>query len=304
MPPQCFALCVGCDLFGRKYNARLRFAARPGLAELINAAEGAYDTVARACRASGYPDVPFKAEALQVYDDTLMRWVDLVSAAQLRSGGQLFCHQPDSPWHSDAQGVLPRPFDTAAWLTVAPASGGARRPWLRRAEPSCGQPPSKRSRALSVFRAADQAGRGALSYSDLRGVVLRGGIELLAEGLPELFHAADRDRDRRLSMEEWTAFAAEHFLLVDALFFRLGDAAAAESDWLQHVAAVSGAAQAWELERAAEDSGAAPKGARELALARRVAREAQSSRDAEERARSARVAALAQLCTRRPCADP
>ena len=112
-----FIVSCGCDLYGRKQNVKLEFPTCPTMTELINAVESQFDVVARSARPAGYPDVPFKVQTFQVYDDILLRWVDLYSSSQLTNGCQVFCFQPESIWHSDSQGIIPEAKGNVTWTT-------------------------------------------------------------------------------------------------------------------------------------------------------------------------------------------
>merc|ERR1719377_506381 len=97
-----FCLDVGTDLFGLKQNTKLEFAGRPQLSELIIAAEAHFDKEARLRRPAGVPDYAFKVQSCQVYDDVLLRWVDLYSATQLTHNAQVWLFQPESVYNSEA----------------------------------------------------------------------------------------------------------------------------------------------------------------------------------------------------------
>ena len=64
-----YFVSVSADIYGRKHNTRMEFATCPTISELINAAESQYDVTARATRPAGYPDIPFRVQTFQVYDD-------------------------------------------------------------------------------------------------------------------------------------------------------------------------------------------------------------------------------------------
>ena len=112
-----FLITVASDLYGRKQNVKLEFPTCPTMTEMINACESQFDVMSRSQRPAGYPDTPFKVQTFQVYDDILLRWVDLYSSAQLTNGCQVFCFQPESIWHSDAQGIIPEAKDNVTWTT-------------------------------------------------------------------------------------------------------------------------------------------------------------------------------------------
>ena len=70
-------------------------------------------------------DVPntaaFNMSRLQVYDEALMRWADLVSNSQLKEGIQLYAFQREAPWHHEVQKAIPPPMRPAV-LPVGPSS--------------------------------------------------------------------------------------------------------------------------------------------------------------------------------------
>ena len=51
----------------------------------------------------------FVIKKMEIYDDVLLKWVDLTSGQQLHEYDQLYCFQPHSPWQTDAQQDLPAP---------------------------------------------------------------------------------------------------------------------------------------------------------------------------------------------------
>eukprot|EP01065_Artemidia_motanka_P019281 TRINITY_DN2285_c0_g1_i3.p1 TRINITY_DN2285_c0_g1~~TRINITY_DN2285_c0_g1_i3.p1 ORF type:complete len:301 (+),score=110.43 TRINITY_DN2285_c0_g1_i3:69-971(+) len=212
-----FLVSVGTDLYGRKYNAKLEFAERPSLAEFVNAVEAHYDTEARAHRPAGYPDVPYRVETMQVYDDVrAMRWVDLHSAPQLVNGAQTFCFQPESIWHSDAQDIIPEGAQAVTWKTPSHSPRRVRVPQ------DSGLPPALSEKLRSVFHDIS-AGKGFVLYSDLRAAFDRCDIEFTYSTVGELFTTADTNRSGHITYEEWVRFAIHFPQVVDALYFRSRD---------------------------------------------------------------------------------
>lgn len=214
-----FFVSAAADVYGRKHNFRLEFPTCPTITELINAVESQFDVTARATRPSGYPDIPFRVQTFQIYDDVLMRWVDLYSSAQLTSGCQVYAFQPETVWNVDLQGSIPVARDTITWATSV---GSPRR---ARIAADSGVPPSMSEKLRSVFYDLDSGNKGYILYSDLRAAFLRYDIDFAYATVGELFNEADRNRDGHISYEEWVRFSIDHPSIIDALFFRSRDLA-------------------------------------------------------------------------------
>eukprot|EP01062_Namystynia_karyoxenos_P031536 TRINITY_DN233_c1_g1_i3.p1 TRINITY_DN233_c1_g1~~TRINITY_DN233_c1_g1_i3.p1 ORF type:complete len:486 (+),score=218.46 TRINITY_DN233_c1_g1_i3:78-1460(+) len=212
-----FGVSVGTDLFGTKRNIKLEFPRCPTMSELINAVESQYDVEMRASRPAGYPDIPFKVQTFQLYDDVLQRWVDLYSSAQLSSGCTVYCFQPESIWHSDAQGIIPDAAQTVTWTTPV---GSPRR---ARIATDAGVAPTLSEKLRSVFYECDAGNKGYVLYSDLRAAFAKCDIEFTFNTVGELFTAADANRSGHITYDEWVAFAIKYPAIVDALFFRSRD---------------------------------------------------------------------------------
>jgi hypothetical protein len=213
-----FFVSVASDIYGRKHNTRLEFITCPTISELIAATEAQYDVTARATRPAGYPDVPFRIQTFQVYDDVLLRWVDLYSSAQLTNGCQVYAFQPETVWNVDLQGTIPVARDAIAITSVAGSP--------RRIAAAAGVAPTMSEKLRNVFYELDSGAKGYILYSDLRSAFLRYDIEFSYATCGELFNLADTNRDGRVSYEEWVRFAIDHPNVVDALFYRSRDIAA------------------------------------------------------------------------------
>ena len=212
-----FFISVAADIYSRKHNIRLEFQSCPTITELINASESQFDIDARATRPAGYPDIPFRVQTFQVYDDVLLRWVDLYSSAQLTSGCQCYAFQPETVWNVDLQGAIPVAKDVVTWSS---AVGSPRR---ARVATDSGVPPSMSEKLRSAFYDLDNGGKGYILYSDLRSAFMRLDIEFAYATVGELFNEADRNHDGHISYEEWVRFAIDHPNVIDALFFRSRD---------------------------------------------------------------------------------
>ena len=216
-----FFVSVASDIYGRKHNTRLEFATCPTISELIAAAEAQYDITARATRPAGYPDIPFRVQTFQVYDDVLLRWVDLYSSAQLTNGCQVYAFQPETVWNVDLQGTIPIARDAVAFSSYAGSPSRAR------AAAAAGVPPTMSEKLRNVFYELDSGAKGYILYSDLRAAFLRYDIEFSYATCGEIFNLADTNRDGRVAYDEWVRFSIDHPNVVDALFYRSRDISAA-----------------------------------------------------------------------------
>eukprot|EP01059_Diplonema_ambulator_P010031 TRINITY_DN1_c0_g1_i1.p1 TRINITY_DN1_c0_g1~~TRINITY_DN1_c0_g1_i1.p1 ORF type:complete len:557 (+),score=201.67 TRINITY_DN1_c0_g1_i1:55-1671(+) len=213
-----FSLDVGSDLYGTKCNVTLEFPNRPTVAELTAATESNFDVKSRAQRPAGYPDTPFKIETFQLFDDTLLRWVDLYNEQQLRHGVQLWCFQPESIWHSDAQGVIPTA--QRAPVTWTTPLGSPRR---ARIAADAGVPPTLSEKLRSVFFQIDGQNKGYLLFNDLENAFRRCDMAFTQGTAGDLFTLADQNRSQHITYDEWVNFAVKCPSVVDALFFKMRD---------------------------------------------------------------------------------
>ena len=104
-----YTLLVCADLFGEKINLEITFSAMPTIGELQRKIIECYTMESQAKRPPGYPNIEFSIARLQIYDDVLLKWTDLVTCTQLHEYDQLYAFQPQSPWHIDVQKDLPPP---------------------------------------------------------------------------------------------------------------------------------------------------------------------------------------------------
>eukprot|EP01060_Flectonema_neradi_P034077 TRINITY_DN587_c4_g1_i1.p1 TRINITY_DN587_c4_g1~~TRINITY_DN587_c4_g1_i1.p1 ORF type:complete len:410 (+),score=77.47 TRINITY_DN587_c4_g1_i1:59-1288(+) len=213
-----FVIDCGSDLYGTKHNIQLKLQHCPSLPELVAASESAFDVKARSCRPAGYPDQPFRIETFQLFDETLRRWVDLYDSAQLRSGCQLWCFQPESIWHSDAQGVIPDAEKNVATFTTP--MGSHRR---ARIATDAGIPPTLSEKLRSVFYQVDGSNKGYITYEDLARAFQQCDMEFTQSSAGELFTMADTNRSHHITYDEWVSFTVKAPGIIDALFFRMRD---------------------------------------------------------------------------------
>eukprot|EP01065_Artemidia_motanka_P049613 TRINITY_DN826_c4_g1_i1.p1 TRINITY_DN826_c4_g1~~TRINITY_DN826_c4_g1_i1.p1 ORF type:complete len:429 (+),score=156.51 TRINITY_DN826_c4_g1_i1:128-1288(+) len=285
-------LDIGSDLYGTKHNTKLRFAATPALEELTAATESFFDTKSRSCRPAGYPDVPFKVETFQLFDDAALRWVDLVETSQLRTGQQLWCFQPESIWHSDAQGVIPQAEQAPVTWTVPEKS-----PRRRRMTADAGVPPTLSEKLRSVFYQCDPDRKGYLVNADLQLAFRRCEMEFTSGTADQLFTLADANTSGHITYDEWVSFAIQCPQVVDALFFRLRDLGQPTGQFdLQHQSVPHAPPPPQQQQQPAGDQWAEREALEQLALAKqqdaqRAAQEAQRMQAAAERAAAELAAA-------------
>ena len=119
-----FTLLVCGDVYGSKINLEIAFPNVPTISQLTHTIEEVFDAEAAVLKPAGYPTLEVKVSRIQIYDDTYLKWMDLVSSTQLHEYDQLYVFQPQSPWHVDLQKDLPAPrvpTGTPASTSVAAA---------------------------------------------------------------------------------------------------------------------------------------------------------------------------------------
>lgn len=209
-----FTIEAGTDLYGTKHNIIVSFNQAPTLHDFVQNVQAQFDVKARSCRPAGYPDVPFQVETLQIFGDT-GSWVDLVSDHQLRPQSQVWVFQPESIWHSDAQGVIPKAEQTVQW---APRGGSPRS--QSRAPQDTGCPPTLVEKMTAVFHEIDGQGKAYLLRGDVEQAIARAEIDFD----PYRGGLFNQSQSGHITWDQWQQFAIKNPTVVDALFFRLKDA--------------------------------------------------------------------------------
>ena len=196
---QRFCLRVATDIYGKKYNKEFAFQSAPAINQLINVVEGMFDSVGRAHRPPGYPDIPFEAQTFQLFDHLQETWSDLFSSQQMSHGMQLYCFQPESLWHSDIQDGLPPHTQILPFVSIGTRS--ARKPCDK------GIPPSRSEMVRSTFADSDIGNKGFLTFTDFRSALERCDMNPASCSVEALFTEVDQDCDGHVSYEEWVKFA-------------------------------------------------------------------------------------------------
>lgn len=203
-----FCLDVGTDLFGMKQNTKLEFASVPQLSELIIAGEAHFDKEARLRRPAGVPDAPFKVQSSQVYDDVLLRWVDLYSSTQLHTGSQVWLFQPASLFNSEAPGDIPAAkYSPESWLGS---------PARARAVTDAGiRDPVMSEKLRSVFYQFDPDRRREISYTTLQDYFTKYDIPWTSSYIGDYY-----SRSGVMTYADWVSFAGKYPSVVDSLYYR------------------------------------------------------------------------------------
>lgn len=104
-----YTLLVCGDMYGEKANLEITFPNMPTIGDIQRKVTEIFSAESALKRPSGFPSVDFCVSKIQIYDDVMLRWTDLMSCSQLHEYDQLYVFQPQSPWHIDVQKDLPPP---------------------------------------------------------------------------------------------------------------------------------------------------------------------------------------------------
>ena len=119
-----FTVLAAVD-FHQKCNFEFNFPAVPTVTELRDRLEAVLTTEAALRRPAGVPVTAFQIHRLQVFDERMEMWVDLVSSSQLTDYCQAYVFQKESPWHKDTPGRIPPPVRPSQPLGGAPPGAAA-----------------------------------------------------------------------------------------------------------------------------------------------------------------------------------
>eukprot|EP00759_Apiculatamorpha_spiralis_P014151 PhF_6_TR20846/c0_g1_i1/m.30029 len=138
-----YTLLVCSDLWGQKENLEVVFPSIPSMAELITHIESVFSYESIRLRPPNIPDSEchFRVTRLQIYDDAVMRWVELTTPSQLHDFDQLYAFQRTSPWHIDVQKDLPPPRAPALQRSFGSSIQSGATPMTMTATPNTPAPP-------------------------------------------------------------------------------------------------------------------------------------------------------------------
>eukprot|EP01062_Namystynia_karyoxenos_P059467 TRINITY_DN50916_c0_g1_i1.p1 TRINITY_DN50916_c0_g1~~TRINITY_DN50916_c0_g1_i1.p1 ORF type:complete len:396 (+),score=158.06 TRINITY_DN50916_c0_g1_i1:91-1188(+) len=251
-----FTVLCCAEVCGTKVNLEIGFPALPTIGEFRRRAEEAFNAEQRLLspvQLSGAPAQRFRISRMQIYDDVLLKWVDLISSTQLHEYDQVYCFHPAAPWQ-ESQTDLPAPrqpcssggapSDAAAFAAAPPLQGAAPGAATAGGGPGaaaglapapeatavlpCGWAPSSalEEKAQQVFCEMDTNGRGFLEFADVDLGLRQRGLDFSRNTVGELFYKADLDGDGRVTLGEWVNWAAVYPNTLESLWFHSRDCVA------------------------------------------------------------------------------
>eukprot|EP01063_Lacrimia_lanifica_P026387 TRINITY_DN3549_c0_g1_i1.p1 TRINITY_DN3549_c0_g1~~TRINITY_DN3549_c0_g1_i1.p1 ORF type:complete len:364 (+),score=161.09 TRINITY_DN3549_c0_g1_i1:60-1151(+) len=243
-----FTVLACADMFGSKVNLELTFPALPTIGELTRRAEEVFTSEMHAIRPAGaqVPAEGIRINRLQVYDDVMLKWVDLISSAQLHEYDQVYIFQPQSLWHVDTQQDLPAPRPPTAGgpgpaaaapayaTPAAPASSLGQASVHRGFPPEMNSAPSQPMHAgagerpdvaldvkvRAIFDEMDVGRKGYIDYNDIERGFRERGLDLSNNTLGELFYKADLNRDGHVTRDEFQNFSLIYPNTTECLYFK------------------------------------------------------------------------------------
>ena len=113
-----FTLLIAADVHGNKTNYEVEFGVQPTIPDLHRRVEQIFGPEHSLKAPAGSPT--FAIDRIQIFDERLELWVDLLSSTQLQDFSQIYVFQPETMWHKEVQSKLPPAIKYATVL--APAS--------------------------------------------------------------------------------------------------------------------------------------------------------------------------------------
>eukprot|EP01064_Diplonema_japonicum_P030672 TRINITY_DN527_c3_g3_i1.p1 TRINITY_DN527_c3_g3~~TRINITY_DN527_c3_g3_i1.p1 ORF type:complete len:343 (+),score=88.06 TRINITY_DN527_c3_g3_i1:56-1030(+) len=191
-----FILLVASELYESKHNIEIGFPSVPSMTELVGHVESTLQIEHRLMKPVGRKKQAFRLEYIQIFDEVLQRWVDLLSSTQLHEWAQLYIFQHDTPSRMDMQAQIPstRPIKSL------PSGNNSEKLW-------------------QLFQDIDVNGNGYVERDELqRFFSVLGLFEFSEPMVDEFFVHADSNRDGVLSYAEFSKFAASHPHVFEALY--------------------------------------------------------------------------------------
>eukprot|EP01064_Diplonema_japonicum_P028678 TRINITY_DN4458_c0_g1_i1.p1 TRINITY_DN4458_c0_g1~~TRINITY_DN4458_c0_g1_i1.p1 ORF type:complete len:375 (+),score=41.34 TRINITY_DN4458_c0_g1_i1:88-1212(+) len=251
-------LRICADLYSNKINLEVNVSNKIDLIGLRELIVGLMEQEGDLMRAPNQPRSPFSINRLQVFNEQVGKWVDLVSMGQLRDGSQLYAFQPQTNQHSDVQQDLPppRPPSTVGSIRHMPqpiptmptqhvSQHGARsvirnqtsvsgsasgsRVYLQPAHQHQQQLPQNSSADVSeteklkyIFEEMDQEATGRVSIT-LFVTWVRKFIDFNDETLELLFNSVDPHRKGWLAPSDFEGLSKRFPNVMDIIFHRAAD---------------------------------------------------------------------------------
>jgi len=177
-----YVLLIAAELYGRKHNMEIGFPTVPTLDELAGHCEQTFNNESRRLRPDGCDMQRVIVDNIKIFDDSLNRWLDLTTTAQLLEWSQLYLVQCEGN-ESGEQGILEAPIRLRS-----PLEHG-----------------TDKEKFFFLFHDMDFNGNGHISREELQRVFnvfcLYGYSE---QEIDKYFHTYDTNRDGVLSFAEFT----------------------------------------------------------------------------------------------------
>jgi hypothetical protein len=194
-----FVLLVAGDLYGRKHNVEIGFPDVPALDELGGHAEAVFRNESRRMRPASSALHKFTLDNIKIFDDSLNRWLDLTSTAQLIEWSQIYLVQPEGAEDDGAQAILEAPVRVRS-----PVEAG-----------------SDKEKFFFLFHDMDFNGNGHLNREEVQRVFnVMCCYQFGERQIDEFFHKFDTNRDGVLSFAEFTKWMASTPEVADALLMK------------------------------------------------------------------------------------
>eukprot|EP01061_Rhynchopus_euleeides_P001070 TRINITY_DN10751_c0_g1_i3.p1 TRINITY_DN10751_c0_g1~~TRINITY_DN10751_c0_g1_i3.p1 ORF type:complete len:291 (+),score=76.50 TRINITY_DN10751_c0_g1_i3:54-875(+) len=231
------------DLYSDKVNLEIPFEAAWGVDRLRDVISGVMDREGDLMRPPNAPRIPFQLNQLQVFDDRVHSWVDVVSVDQLEDGSQLYAFQPQTHYHRDVQkdfppsrppsqpgqmpyrGAVSRPSTGLMYSQPRVAESmatGATQPGLGVAYENGRDGASLEEKLAYLFDEMDYHEKGQVSYQDFASW-MRELVDFPEEEFRLLFHSGDVNRQGFLTRETFNCFSRRFPNVCEIVFHRAAD---------------------------------------------------------------------------------
>eukprot|EP01060_Flectonema_neradi_P037548 TRINITY_DN7594_c1_g1_i2.p1 TRINITY_DN7594_c1_g1~~TRINITY_DN7594_c1_g1_i2.p1 ORF type:complete len:830 (+),score=147.68 TRINITY_DN7594_c1_g1_i2:212-2701(+) len=119
-----FTLLMCAEIYGQKVNIELDFTRKPSVSELIRRAEEVFSAEAAATKLPQHPVMDIRFVRVQIFNDNIGTWCDLITKEQMKDFSQLHGFLPDSIWQTPGPAPAPRdiPAPKPAALSGVPTS--------------------------------------------------------------------------------------------------------------------------------------------------------------------------------------
>ena len=119
-----FTLLMCAELYGQKVNIELDFSRKPSVSEVIRRGEDVFAAEATAMKLPQHPVLDVRFLRVQIFNDGIGTWCDLITKEQLKDFSQLHGFLPDSIWQTPGPAPAPReiPAPKPATLVGVPTS--------------------------------------------------------------------------------------------------------------------------------------------------------------------------------------